>query len=306
MLSKEQPRSHRQRWKIWMYGIGGALLTLYLAALILLIAFEQRIIFLPPTSFPATQVSEIGPDVEDLKVPVDLKTYLHAWWIPGLKPGAPTILFFDGNAGVLQRDAKQQVTLFRQTGANLLLIDYRGYGTSSPFQTSAASTRKDALAAFQYLERDRHIPAKKIVIFGWSIGTGVATQLALDEPHAGGLILLSPITSVSDVGNNASWLFRYLLRPAQWLRHDNDFANKNKIASIHIPVLLMVGTNDTLASPWMAKQLFALANEPKSLDLLKGAGHANAMSKRPADFVMDLKNFLGSLQKQPAIDSQTG
>lgn len=284
-----------------MYVIGGSLLTLYLAAVILLTVFEPRVIFLPPSVFPATQASEIGPDVEDLKIPVDAKTYLHAWWVPAPKPDAPTLLFFDGNAGVLEREAKQQVALFRQTGANLLLIDYRGYGTSSRLETTGTSTREDALAAFHYLERDRHLPPQKIVIFGWSIGSGVATQLAVDAPDAGGLILLSPITSVSDVGDNESWILRFPLRPVRWLRHDNDFANKDKIGSIHIPVLIMVGTEDTLAPPWMAKHLFALANEPKSLHLLNGAGHNDAMTKSPADFVMALREFLESLHEQPAI-----
>ena len=71
-------------------------------------------------------------------------------------------------------------------------------------------------AAFRYLQKMRHIPPKKIVIFWWPIGSGVATQLAMNEPDAGGPISLNPNTSVSDVGVNASWRFRFVLRPAQW------------------------------------------------------------------------------------------
>ena len=173
-------------------------------------------------------------------------------------------------------------------------MDYRGYGTSSKFETTAASTRKDAQAAFDYLVQVRHTAAHKVVIFGWSIGSGVATQLASDRPDAGGLILLSPITSLSDVGNNASWLFRYVLRPAQWLRHDNDFANEAKISSVHMPLLLMSGSEDTLAPPWMAKRLYDRANEPKALYSLQGAGHADAMTKTPQAFLARLKLFLES------------
>ena len=91
--------------------LGVAVLLLYALAVGLLAIFEQRIIFLPPSHFPATQVREVGPDVQNLQIPVDAATHIHAWWIPSESLGAPTVLFFDGNAGVLERDAKGQIGL---------------------------------------------------------------------------------------------------------------------------------------------------------------------------------------------------
>jgi pimeloyl-ACP methyl ester carboxylesterase len=200
---------------------------------------------------------------------------------------------------VLEPESNREVPLFRQTGANLLMVDYRGYGHSSPLHASGDTVREDALASMRYLEQTRHIAASDIVIFGWSIGTGVATQLAMDAPDAGGLILLSPITSVDDVADE-SWLYKDVLRPAQWLRHDNDLANKNKIGSIHMPVLIICGTVDTIAPPWMARELYARANKPKTIQWIAGAGHNDVMVSRDGAFLRAIARFLDSLPKAGA------
>jgi len=276
-----------------LYAFGGFFLAAYFAVVIVLAVNEEKLIFFPPQQFPRTQPVE----VDDLHIPVNGTSYVHAWWISAKAPDAPTILYFHGNAGVLEREANVEVPLLRETGANLLLVDYRGYGTSSPVQPDGRTTREDALASFHYLEHERHVPAKRIVIFGWSIGSGVATQLAVDAPDAGGLILLSPITSVPDVANNETWMFRYALRPAQWLRHENDFANKEKIGTVHMPVLIVVGCEDTLAPPWMAKALYARANEPKYLRILEGTGHNDAMQPGEGALLRDLQDFLMSLRR---------
>jgi len=274
----------------------GVLVAGYVVVIALLVAFQGRLIFLPPANVPAGSPADAGLNFEDLHIPVQGKGYVHAWWIPSADPHARTILYFHGNAGVLEREANREVPLFRQTGANLLLVDYRGYGHSSSLHTSGATAAEDALAAMQYLEQERHIVASDIVIFGWSIGTGVATQLAMDAPDAGGLILLSPITSVDDVADE-NWVYGKLLRPVQWLRHDNDLANKDKIGLVHMPVLIMCGTVDTIAPPWMARELFERANEPKTIQWIEGAGHNDVMATRDGAFLRAVVGFLDSLPK---------
>jgi pimeloyl-ACP methyl ester carboxylesterase len=288
-----EPR--RPWWKLALYCLGGSVLFLYVAVIVLLTVYEGRLIFLPPQAVPAVTPASAGLAFEDLHIPVDKGTYLHAWWIPSKDPDAKTLLYFHGNAGALEYEANREAKVFEQMGANLLLVDYRGYGNSSPLQPSGATTRNDALAALHYLERERHIEPAKIVLFGWSIGSGVATQLAVDAPEAGGLILLSPISSVPDVANE-SWVFRYPLRPSQWLWHGDDFANQDKIGSVHMPVLLIAGTADTLAPPWMARELYARANEPKLLRFIQGAGHEDIMQTRDGTFLREIEQFLAGLK----------
>lgn len=296
MIEEESAARPWERWRRVGLRVAGVIIGLYVAVIALLVVLEGRMIFVPLRDVPAITPAVDGLKFEDLHIPVKSGGFVHAWWIPSADPHARTILYFHGNGGVLEPEANLEVPLFRQTGANLLMVDYRGYGHSSPVSVSGETMREDAVAAMQYLVRDRQIAASAVVIFGWSLGTGVATQLAMDEPGAGGLILLSPITSVDDVVDG-SWLFGGVLRPAQWFRHDNDFANKRKIGLIHMPVLIVCGTVDTIASPWMARELYARANEPKTLRWIEGAGHDDVMAQRDGAFLSAVTGFLDSLPK---------
>ena len=282
-------------WRATFWGMG-VLVAGYVVVIALLVVFEGRLIFVPPADVPATTPAVDGLGFDDLHIPVKGDGFLHAWWIPSADPHARTILYFHGNGGVLEREANHEVLLFRQTGANLLMVDYRGYGHSSPLHASGVTTGEDARAAMQYLKQERHIASSDIVIFGWSIGSGVATQLAVYEPDAGGLILLSPITSVDDVVDS-NWVYGDVLRPTQWFRHDNDMANKDKIGSIAMPVLIICGTVDTIAPPWMARELYARANEPKTIQWTEGAGHDDVMVTRDGVFLRAIVGFLASLPK---------
>jgi uncharacterized protein len=271
---------------------GYVIVSVYVLLVTLTVVFQGKLIFPAPTSVPAITPADKGLAFEDLRIPVDRKTFVRAWWIPSKQPSAKVILYFHGNASALAFEAEHEAELLHETGANLLLVEYRGYPGSSPLQTSGTTTASDALAALHYLQQERHIALANIVICGWSVGSGVAAQLARDAPGAGGLILVSPITSVPDVANS-EWLFKYLLRPAQWLRHDNDFATKDKIGSIHMPVFFMTGTEDVIAPPWMAKELFARANEPKSLRLIDEADHNDIMQMGGHILLEQMKVILG-------------
>src|ERR1700735_1599828 len=158
------PVGSGQRWKRAFGWFVGLIAVGYVVVIVLLVVFEGRLIFVPPANVPATTPAVDGLSFEDLHIPVKGNGYVHAWWIPSADPHARTILYFHGNGGVLEREANHEVPLFRQTGANLLMVDYRGYGHSSPLHASGATTAEDALAAMQYLEQTRHIASSDIVI----------------------------------------------------------------------------------------------------------------------------------------------
>ena len=283
-----------ERKRGWLkYVVLGGLAGLYVLVVTLVTVFEGKLVFPAPTYFAAATPSDAGLAFEDVHIPVDGKTTVHAWWIPSQNPDARVILYFHGNAEVLQQEVDREAKVFHDTGSSILLVEYRGFGDGGNFQTSGKSTAEDARLALRYLEQQRHIPASKIVICGWSVGSGVASQLALESPDAGGLILLSGITSTADVANQDG-TYRYLLRPVEWLRHDNDFDTKSKIASIHLPVLIMSGTDDTLAPPWMAKELFDRANEPKKLQMIEGTGHNDLMEPRDGTLLRVLREFVSA------------
>ncbi len=258
----------------------GVALGLYVLACVLVFVFEARLIFQPPKVPPVTTPADAGLAFEDLHIPVAAGGQIHAWWVPAAEPTPAVILFFHGNGYALESEAAHEVPMLHQTGANLLLADYRGYGASSKLHPDGPSTAEDARAALRYLREQRHVPLTDIYIAGRSIGTGVATQLATqlatematETPGAGGLILISPFTSVIDVGDE-SWVYRYLFRPVRWLGHANDFDNRAKIGTVRMPVLIMTGAQDELATPTMAKTLYDTAKKPKAMQLIDGADH---------------------------------
>jgi hypothetical protein len=266
---------------------------LYLLATALLFVFEAKLIFLPPNFPPATTPAVANLPFEDLHIPVDATTQLHAWWIPAAAPMQKTILFFHGNGYSLESEANLEAPMWHETGANVLAVDYRGYGSSSKMQTDGPSTEADARAALRYLTEQRHVARADIWIAGRSIGTGVATQLAAETPHAGGLILISPISSVKDVANQL-WVYRYLFRPAQWLGHKNDFNSAAKISAVQMPVLIISGAADQLAPPSMAQQLYDRSNSPKTIHLIEGAGHNDILEVGDGTLVREIHSFIGT------------
>jgi len=264
---------------------------LYFAALLALCLWQDRLIFPAPATFPAATPAAAGLPFEDLHIPVDNATQLHAWWIPAETPSSKVILYFHGNGYSLESEATAEAPLFHQAGADLLLADYRGYGTSSPAHTNGPSTEADARAAMRYLIQHRRIPASSVVIAGWSIGSAVAAELAVESPHAAGLVLLSPIASTAEVANQ-NWVFRYLFRPVEWFGHRNDFDTKARISTVHIPVLIVSGTQDELAPPWMAESIYGRANEPKLIRLIDGAHHNDLLEPRDGSLLRVLRTFL--------------
>ncbi len=266
----------RRRWKRALVWIARILVVLYLAVIVTFHYYlEPRLIFPAPTNYARTTPASLNLPFEDLHIPVDGSTQIHAWWIPAEKQSAKVILYFHGNGYVLDSEAgipTAEGPLLHQTGANLLLADYRGYGSSSPVQASGPRTAEDARAAMRYLIEQRHLSPSDVYIAGRSIGSGVATQLAVESPQSAGLILLSPISSVYEIANQ-DLIYSTVLRPSQWIDKANNFENKNKIASVHIPVLIVSGTSDTIAFPWMPKLLYDRANQPKTLHMLEGVGH---------------------------------
>jgi len=230
-------------------------------------------------AFPAAGVTMAPPGAEfvreDLQLPVESATVgadpstVHAWWIDAAEPdAAATLLFFHGNGYPLENEVKSEAPALKRIGANLLLMDYRGYGVSSPLKPTAATAAADARAGLRYLVQDRGIPLDQIWICGRSIGSVVAVRLAAEFPGCAGLILLSPITNIIDVKP-----FRKLLWPLRWLGLAGDFDSGRRIKGVAAPLLIVTGSQDVIATPAMAAVLHRRAAGPKRLEVLEGTTH---------------------------------
>ena len=206
---------------------------------------------------------------------------LVSWYSPPRNHDKLTIVFFQGNAGHLgYRNYKVRPWL--NAGYGVLMVGYRGFG--NPGMPSEQGFYSDARAAIDALKA-KGVPDKSLVLYGESMGTGVAVQMAT-EYQAAGLILESPYTSVPDVGAD-----RYPLVPVRFLVRDK-YDSLAKIGRVHMPLLLLHGEMDQVVPVKFGRQLFAAANEPKQAEFVPDAGHNDVYNLHVQELVLE---FIGKL-----------
>ncbi len=192
-----------------------------------------------------------------------------------------TILYSRPNGGDLGKDLSFVLYTIHRCGFNVLVYDYRGYGTSggSPTETNAY---RDIDAVYNYLVNVRHTVPQRIIVMGRSLGGGPSVDLAARVPTAG-LILESTFTSAYRI----IWL-GYILPT-------DCFRNIDKIASVRCPVLVMHGRADAVVPFSHALKLFAAANEPKRCAWFDAAGHENTLRTNYEPYCKALRDFAALL-----------
>ena len=198
--------------------------------------------------------------------------------------GRPTILFFHGNAQTVFEWALIAEEL-APLACGLLLIDYPGYG-KSPGAPSEPANYDAGEGALQWLLRDRQVPPGQILIFGKSLGGGVACEIAQNRP-VGGVILESTFTSIPAVLKH---LIPFL--PAGAALKTEIYDSLAKIPLIAAPVLVVHGTADDLIPVTEGQTLFAGANQPKQLYLVEGAGHADVSLRAGPAYGATLRQWI--------------
>jgi pimeloyl-ACP methyl ester carboxylesterase len=205
-------------------GIAGAYLVIGL-----LLYFEQDDLLFPaPKTYGKANPGNLQLPFEDLRIAITPTDYIHAWWIPAEASTENVVLMFHGNGYVLEDMVAAEAAQLREIGANLLLVDYRGYGGSSPAKPRESTVFEDARAALSYLRDRKFTPVGSIYVLGRSIGSGPATQLAVENPGLGGLILESPFSSIDDA---ARVLPVARIYPVHWMLRTH-FDNLSKIGSV--------------------------------------------------------------------------
>jgi fermentation-respiration switch protein FrsA (DUF1100 family) len=187
---------------------------------------------------------------------------LAAWYAPA-PANRPTIVMFHGNGGSL-RGERYRLKQFKDAQMGVLLLAYRGYSGNlgSP---SEQGLYADARAALDWLHASG-VKSDSIVLYGISLGSGVATKMAAERDFAA-LVLESPYTSTVDV---AAW--RFPVVPVSWLMEDR-FESLARIGSITEPLLVMHGDRDVVIPQRFGRRLFEAANEPKQGFWPHGLGH---------------------------------
>lgn len=191
----------------------------------------------------------------------------------------PTVIFFYGNAMSLS-DCIGFCRTWRQMGANVIGVEYPGYGlsTGKPSETAFYAA---ADAAYDYLAQRGDIDQTKIIAAGLSLGTGVAVELATRKPVAA-VALFAPYTSIDDMaGVLLPWFPAKLI-----LRHH--FRNEEKIKSLKMPILIVHGQHDGMIPPEMSKRLEKAAVNAKVKTVFVNSDHNDIFEagREPLDDAM--------------------
>lgn len=243
---------------VWKLG-----LVIFAALLVLGWSQQRFLIYVPdrnrvdPKQHGLSKVDEIK-----LRTPDGIELI---GWYGAAQPGQPTLLYFHGNAGNLLARAGR-IGEYMARGRGMFMLSYRGYGGSGGNPTEANNVADAALAYESLIEQG--IPPSDIILYGESLGSGVALQLAAKR-DVGGIILDAPYTSIADVG-----ALVYPFLPVKTLILDR-YDSMAHIGRINAPLLIVHGDRDELIPIEMGRKLFKEAPEPKQFAAIEGAGHAD-------------------------------
>ena len=239
-----------------------------------LFLFQRNFLYVPDTTRPQLgELAALGVREVALTTPDGLS--LFAWYRPP-NAGKPILLYFHGNGGnVAYRTGRMQ--RFGGLGYGYLMVEYRGYG-GNPGSPSETGFQADTAAALAFLDREG-IDPRRLVIYGESLGTGIAVWAATQH-KAAALVLEAPFTSIADV---AQYAFPYV--PARAMVRDR-FDSLSRIDQVTAPILFLHGERDTIIPIQFGRALFAAAPEPKEGWFNPEAGH-NDLARNGALDAMD-------------------
>jgi alpha-beta hydrolase superfamily lysophospholipase len=230
---------------------------------------------------------ELGRPFENLLLKTSDGIGIHAWFFSADQSSPRkglVLLVCHGNAGNISHRLSLARALL-QTGVNVFLFDYRGFGQSEGTPTEEG-TYLDAQAAHHWLTQQGYSPTN-IILFGESLGGGIASELAVRE-KIGGLILQSTFSCIPDVGAE---LFPWL--PVRWMASIH-YNTCEKLPRITVPVLVMHSRMDALIRFRHAEKNFARANEPKLMWELQGDHNESVVDEQ--HFVAGVEKFLRMIE----------
>jgi fermentation-respiration switch protein FrsA (DUF1100 family) len=253
--------------------------------------FQRTLLYLPSTSIPEPARSGV-PEMQPVELQTDDGLTLTAWF-HAPTDGLPTVILFGGNAGNIgDRGFKARPML--DAGYGVLLVGYRGYG-GNPGSPSEEGLYMDGRAALAFVSGNG-IDAKRTVLYGESLGSGVAVHLAREAAVAGspvaGLVLEAPYTSIADVAGS-----HYPFVPAAFLVKDR-FDSVDKIAHVDAPIVVIHGERDRVVPTRFGRRLYETAVEPKESHWISAANHNDLYEFGLFEIVLEfLSRFDGGRKK---------
>ena len=249
---------------------------------------EQRSYLFYTSSTRTSPQSLDLQNVAELELPTLDGQRLVAWYAPPAS-GKPTVFYLHGNAGALA-DRTSRVRLYRAQGYGLFMLAYRGFSGSTGWPTET-NIVADALMAYDALA-GLTPQDSKIVVYGESLGTGAAVQVAAKR-WPSGVVLESPFSSAVDVG-----AYRYPYLPVHLLLKDR-FDSISYIGDVKAPLLVLHGKRDRIVPPTLGRKLFAAAQGPKTAYFVEEATHYTLYEHGAFERVKTFLDILATGREQP-------
>ncbi|HEU4915614.1 MAG TPA: alpha/beta fold hydrolase [Acidimicrobiia bacterium] len=234
---------------------------------------QRQIVYLPDRGVPT------APDDVEIRTAETLDGIVHqVWLVPAEGEPVARVLVFNGNAG----NKADRLPLARNLaveGMEVVLFDYRGYGGTAGSPTEEGlGTDAETLAE---IVSDSPLP---VVFFGESLGGGVATGLAARLPPDA-LVLRSPFTSLGDMAR-----VHYPLVPSFLIR--DRYPIEDQIATIAVPILVVLGTSDSIVPPALSRRVFEAASAPKEIVEMEGMDHNDPGLSSGVQLTATVRGFL--------------
>ena len=253
-----------------------SIIFVYLIIISYMYLNQRKLMYLPSENNYLDD--KISFEYEEIFIPVDEKINLRSWFIKK-NPNNKTLLFFHGNAGNLS-NRTYKLNEFAKLDLNILIFAWRGF-SGNDGEPSEFNLYNDSKRVIKWLN-SKGIKNNSIVLYGESLGTGVAVELATSNIF-NSVILESPFTSMTNAAKNFyPWL------PIKYLIKDK-YESENKIGNVKIPILILHGQKDNIVPFSMGKKLFDLANEPKEF---YSTEHDDHMMTFDAKLVEKIKIFI--------------
>ena len=256
------------------------ILVIYTSLLLLLFIFQRNLMYHPDENNYSDDKLEV--DIKKVKINTSDGLDLLGWFHKKDLKKFKTIIYFHGNAGKLENRI-HKLNHFKDMDVNFLIIAWRGF-SGNDGKPSEESLYIDGNSAIKWL-KNLGLSEKDIIIYGESLGTGVATEIAKNNNFAG-LVLETPFTSMIEAAKN---FYPYI--PVRILLKDK-YENDKKIKNINIPVFVMHGEADQIVPFWMGKKIYEMANQPKYSYFTEYDDHMMEFDEK---LVFELRTFFKSL-----------
>ena len=266
--------------KMYILSIVGLVVLIYLTITFVLY-YSQRSLLYHPTENNYSG-DQLTVPIDKVRIKTDDNIELLSWYHDKDIQNYKTILFLHGNAGSLENRI-HKINHFNEMEINFLIISWRGFSGNEGKPTEEG-LYKDAKSAVKWLI-NKGVKKENIIIYGESLGTGVAPEISQNDNFAG-IILESPFTSMVAAGKS-----KYPIFPIGLLLKDK-YESDKKIKNIKSPVLVMHGEADTIVPFWMGKKIYELANNPKYYYFPEYDDH---MMEYNDKLLNTLKSFIKSL-----------